>query len=435
MEHGLDTGALAVVAACFVLWGLISARTERLNVTAPIAFVVLGVVVAHEPLSLIDVNLTSATGRSIAEITLALVLFSDASRVNVRAVRADVAVPLRLLGIGLPLTIAAGTACAAVLFGGVDLWVAALIGAIVAPTDAALGASIMQDERVPARVRRVLNVESGLNDGIATPFVNLFIAGAVAAEVAHAQGPGGAAVDLLIGAGVGLAVGLLGAALLRITRRWNWSAPAFRQFAVLGLALVAYAVAIEAGGNGFVGAFVGGLAFGSITPANDQPVVSFTEDMGELLSLLVWFLFGAAMIVPAFEHLVWQDVVFAVLALTVVRMVPVVIALADTRLDRASVAFIGWFGPRGLASVVFALIAFDSLEPADANRVLAAVTVTVVLSVIAHGSTAAPFATRYGRHVAALHPDLPEHATTPALRTRSIAGDRARPARTTTRAT
>jgi len=426
VEHGLDTGVLAVVAACFVLWGMISARSERLNVSAPIAFVVLGLLVAHQPLSLLDAQVHSSTLRSIAEITLALVLFSDASRVNLRALRADVAVPVRLLGVGLPLTIAAGAACAAALFVGIDIWVAALIGAIVAPTDAALGASIMQDERVPARVRRVLNVESGLNDGIATPFVNLFIAGAVAEDVAHAQSVGGAAVDLLIGVGVGAGVGLIGAALLRTTRTRGWSAPAFRQFAVLGLALLAYALTIQASGNGFVGAFVGGLAFGSITTAAHDDLVGFTDDAGELLSLLVWFLFGAAMIVPAFEHLEWQDAVFALLALTVVRMVPVGIALAGGGLDRATVAFIGWFGPRGLASVVFALIAVDSLNPSDGNRVLAVVTATVVLSVIAHGITAAPLAARYARHAATLHPDLPEHAVKPPLPTRSMAGGRER---------
>ena len=426
MEHGLDTGALAVIAGCFVLWGLVSDRLERVDISAPIAFVALGLLVAHEPLSLLDPTISSPTLRTIAEITLALVLFSDASRVNVRALQSDLALPLRLLGIGLPLTIAAGAACAAALFGGVDLWVAALIGAIVAPTDAALGASIMQDERVPGRVRRVLNVESGLNDGIATPFVNLFIAGAVAEEVGHADGVGSAAVDLVIGAGIGLAVGLVGAALLHATRRWGWSAPAFRQFAVLGLALLAYALSIEAGGNGFVGAFIGGLAFGSIAPEADDHLIGFTDDAGELLSLLVWFLFGAAIIVPAFEHLVWQDVAFALLALTVVRMVPVAIALAGAELDRATIAFVGWFGPRGLASVVFALIAFDSLDAADADRVLAAVTFTVVLSVVAHGITAAPLAATYGRYVADLHPSRPEHTRTPVLRTRSMAGDRAR---------
>ena len=188
---------------------------------------------------------------------------------------------------------------------------------------------------------------------------------------------------------------------------------------------------IEVGGNGFVGAFVGGLAFGSLITATDHHVVDFTEDTGELLSLLVWFLFGAAMIVPAFEQLEWQDVVFAVLALTVVRMVPVAIALAGAGLDRATVAFIGWFGPRGLASVVFVLIAFDSLDPADANRVLPAVTATVVLSVVAHGISASPLAKRYGRYATALHHDQPEHATTSALRTRSLAGARSRARRPT----
>jgi NhaP-type Na+/H+ or K+/H+ antiporter len=424
VEHGLDTTALAVVAACFVLWGLVAGQMERLHVSAPIAFVVLGLVVAHQPLSLIDVQITSSTLRSIAEVTLALVLFSDASRVNLRSLRADVALPVRLLGVGLPLTIAAGAACAAVLFGRVDLWVAALIGAIVAPTDAALGASIMQDERVPGRVRRVLNVESGLNDGIATPFVNLLIAGAVAEEVAHSDGVRGAAVDLLIGAGIGLGVGLVGGVLLRATRRWGWSAPAFRPFALLGVALVAYAVSVEAGGNGFVGAFVGGLGFGSITSERDLQIIDFTESTGELLSLLVWFLFGAAMIVPALEYLEWQDVAFAVLALTVVRMAPVAIALIGSGLDSATVAFVGWFGPRGLASVVFALIAVDSLDPPDGHRVLAAVALTVLLSVIAHGISAGPLAARYGLYVADLHPSRPEHASSPELRTRSMAGNR-----------
>jgi NhaP-type Na+/H+ or K+/H+ antiporter len=181
-----------------------------------------------------------------------------------------------------------------------------------------------------------------------------------------------------------------------------------------------------------VGAFIGGLAFGSITPTTDEHPVSFTEDTGELLSLLVWFLFGAAMIVPAFDHLASQDVVFALLALTIVRMVPVAIALASTGVDHATVGFVGWFGPRGLASVVFALIAFYSLDPADANRLLPVVAATVVVSVIAHGITAGPLASRYGRHAAALHPQQVEHTTTPALRTRSIAGDRTRPRRTIT---
>ena len=420
MEHGLDTEALAVVAGCVVLWGLVSARLERLNITAPIAFVLLGLLVAHQPVSLLDVQLQSSSVRTVAEVTLALVLFADASRVNVGELRLDLDLPLRLLGIGLPLTMAAGAAVAAALFGGVDISVALLIGAIVAPTDAALGASIMADPRVPVRVRRVLNVESGLNDGIAPPFVTAFLAAAVAHEAGHAEGVGSAIVDLLIGAGVGIGVGFLGAVLLRYGQKHSWSDRAFVSLVVLGLAVGAYAAGIEAGGNGFVAAFVGGMAFGTVMPGDDELTLGFTDDAGELLSMIVWLLFGTSMVVPAFEHLIWQDVVFAVLALTLVRMIPVALALIGTGLDRTTVAFVGWFGPRGLASVVFVLIAFDSLDAADGDRVLSTVTFTVLLSVLAHGITSSPFAARYGQHANGLHAHKPEHRHTPHLRPRPM---------------
>jgi sodium/hydrogen antiporter len=425
MEHGLDTAALAVVAGCVVLWGLVSARLERISITAPIAFVVLGLVVSNEPLTLIDVGVHSSTVRHIAEITLALVLFADASRVNLRALRADAAVPGRLLGFGLPLTIAAGTVAALLVTHG-NLWLAAVVGASVAPTDAALGASIIHDQRVPARVRRILNVESGLNDGIAAPFVTFFIAGAVAEEVAHAKAPAGVLTDIAIGVGLGIAIGLAGALLLNAARARGWSAPAFRPLAVLGLALVAYAATIEAGGNGFVAAFVGGMAFGSAMSGDDDLTLGFTDDASELLTLLVWFLFGATMIVSAFEHIEWTDAVFAVLALTVVRMIPVALSLAGSGLDRSTAAFIGWFGPRGLASVVFALIAVDSLDTNNGNRLLAVVTLTILSSVVAHGLTSSPLAAWYGAHAARLHPQRPEHAPTIELRTRTMAGDRQR---------
>jgi len=421
VEHGLDTEALAVIAACVVLWGLVSARFERENVTAPVAFVALGLIAANGPLSLIDVNVRSEDLRSIAEVTLALVLFADASRVNVRALRSDPAIPTRLLAIGLPLTIGLGTLLALVTFGGIDPWIAAVIAAAVAPTDAALGAPIMEDQRVPGRIRRVLNVESGLNDGIATPFVTFFIAGA-AESTSHGDTTlGSALVDLGIGVGGGVVVGLVGGLLLSFAERHGWGARAFRPVAVAALALVAYAGTIEVSGNGFVAAFVAGMAFGTTIGEDDQNSLPFTDAAATLTSLLVWFLFGAAMIVPAFEQARWADAVFALLALTVVRMVPVAIALIGLGLSRKTIAFIGWFGPRGLASVIFALIAFDDLGSRDGAPVLAAVSLTVLLSVIAHGVSASPFARRYGQHADGLHRRHAEHAPTEALRTRRTA--------------
>ena len=293
----------------------------------------------------------------------------------------------------------------------------------MAPTDAALGASIMEDVRVPLRVRRDLNVESGLNDGIATPFVMFFIAGAAAAtEVADSEGAGGAAVELAIGVGVGAAIGLLGGHLVRLARArgrarlpsspvpcWAWpcspTRPPSRRVV-----------------TGSSAAFIGGMAFGTVKAGDNATLLSFNDKSGELLSLLVWFLFGATMIGPAFEHVEAMDVVFVVLALTVVRMLPVALSLIGSDLDRVTVAFVGWFGPRGLASVVFALIAVDGLEPNEGNRVLAVITLTIVFSVVAHGLSSSPLAARYGAHAARLDADQPEHAPAQPVRTRAFAG-------------
>ncbi len=423
MSHGLDTEALAIAATCIVLWSVFSNRLARFYVSAPIAFVVMGLVVTHGPLALIHFSPHAESVKSLAEVTLALVLFTDASRVNLRELRSDLGLPLRLLGIGLPLAIGFGTAAAFGIIPGVSLWVAATIGAIVAPTDAALGASIMEDPRIPNRMRRLLNVESGLNDGITTPFVNLFLAGAVTTELAHATTVWSAAGELLVGAGAGVGVGLIGGWMLTQANARGWSAPAFRSLAALGLALGAYSIAIEVHGNGFVAAFMAGVAFGSVVRHDLEQLVDFAEQAGGLLSLLVWLIFGAAMLVPGFDHATWSDFLFAVVALTVVRMVPVALALVGTGLDRFTVGFVGWFGPRGLASVVFGLIAYDTLDPADAGRVLSVVTVTVALSVLAHGLSASPLAARYGAFSATLAHHEPEHRATPSMRSRrSLSG-------------
>jgi NhaP-type Na+/H+ or K+/H+ antiporter len=421
VESDLNAGVIVVLGACVVLWGLVSARFEKWDVTAPIAFVILGFVATHGPVTLIHLNLQSTTVRSMAELTLALVLFVDASRVNVRALRRDAALPARLLCIGLPLTIVAGGLAAAALFGSSGLWVAAAIGAIVAPTDAALGAPLLQDERVPSGVRRALNIESGLNDGFVTPFVNLFLAGAVTAEAMHGPTVSSAALELLGGIGLGIGMGLVGGVALRFASNAGWSDRHFRPLAVFGLALLVYSTALLVHANGFVAVFVAGAAYGRVVGTDSDPDREFSEDAGTLLSVVVWFVFGALMLGPGVQAAGWRDVVFAVLALTVVRMVPVGLALIGSGVDRATVVFIGWFGPRGLASVVFGLIAVDALAPPEGRVALAAVTVTIAASVLLHGVTASPWARRYGAAAAArVRPDDPEHTTEPTLPARSL---------------
>ena len=414
----MDETSVTIVALCIVGWALVSRRFTRADITGPMVFVALGLILAHEPIAIIDVGVHAESVRLIAEITLAIALFSDASRVNLRALRRDAALPSRLLLIGLPLTIALGAVGAALLFSGSSLWVAALIAAAVAPTDAALGAAVVQDERVPARIRRVLNVESGLNDGIVTPFVFAFLAGALTGEASSSGGVAGALGDLGIGVVVGAALGLGVGLALGVASRHGWSTPGARPVAVVALALACYFLAVELDANGFIAAFVGGLAFGGPT-GGDEELMRFSDEAGAAMSLVVWFLFGAAMLVPAFDHLAVEDVLFAALALSLVRMIPVALALVGSGLDRSTVAFVGWFGPRGLASVVFALIAYDQLGSADAQTVLPAISCTVVLSIIAHGISASPLSARYARHAESIQEAKPEHHPTPELRTRN----------------
>ncbi len=387
---------LAIVAALIFAWGAVSARLQRFDVTAPIIFVIAGLVLTHGPLGALGFAPSHETVKVLAEATLVLVLFSDASRVGLRDLRAELGLCLRLLGIGLPITIGLGMLLALALFGHINVWLALLIGAALAPTDAALGAGVMVNRAVPARIRRLLNVESGLNDGIATPFVLVAVAGAGTAAHESGIGPGKALAELAIGLAVGAVVGGVGGWLVRLARSRDWVAEGFAGTAVLGLAVCAYASAVALHGNGFIAAFIGGLAFGSAAGRRGEPLVPFVEETGALVSLLVWLAFGAIAVAPLFEDLTWELVVYAVLSLTVVRMAPVALALIGAKLGWPTVVFVGWFGPRGLASVVFALLALEDLGEKVAGPAVAVITATVLLSVIAHGVSAEPLARRYG---------------------------------------
>ena len=410
---------LAIVTALIFAWGALSGKLQRFDVTAPITFVIAGVVLTHGLLAPLGFEPAPGTVKALAEFTLVLVLFSDASRVGLRDLRHDMGLCLRLLVVGLPLTIGLGTLLAFVLLPGMNGWLALVAGAALAPTDAALGANMMTNPAVPARIRRLINVESGLNDGIATPFVLIAVAGAGTAEHAPGPTPGLALAELLLGVLIGAAVGGTGGFLIKLARRRGWLAEGFAGAAVLALAACAYACALALHGNGFIAAFVGGLAFGAIGGRPSEGLMPFVEETGGLVSLLVWLAFGAIAVVPAIQDLSWQTGLYAVLSLTLIRMLPVAVALAGGGLDRVAVAFVGWFGPRGLASVVFALIALEDLGPSDARPAVTVITVTVLLSVLVHGATADPLARHYGPRLT-LATAGPDEAGLPPLPERRI---------------
>ncbi|MGH2774295.1 MAG: cation:proton antiporter [Actinomycetota bacterium] len=412
---------MTVVAAVFILYSLAASRLDRVSVSGPLVFVAAGVLVGPAASDGLPSALGGESGKLLAELTLAILLFADASTVRLRDVLSDALLPARLLLFGLPLTLVLGTLAAKLLFPSEGWAMAALIASILAPTDAALGLAVVTNRAVPVRIRRALNVESGLNDGIATPFVTLFLL-VVAAE--EAVGGGDWASEALKELGlaivVAIVVGIAGGFAVTAARNRSWTSPLSEQLAVLSLALLPYSAAVTIGGNGFVAAFVGGILFGAATGGRLAEQTEFTENLALFASFMVWTLFGAFLVGPEIrDGIDGNAIVYALISLTVVRMIPVAVSLWGLRLRFETLAFAGWFGPRGLASVVFLLIAAEDLHGQPSTATLtAAVTFTVLFSVVLHGLTAGPLASSYGRRIEAAGEGIPELAVAPEPRVR-----------------
>ncbi len=413
--------AYIILAGLIALYALGAARLEYFLITGPIIFVVLGFILGPDGANLLHLTTGSEIIRVVTSVTLALLLFSDASSVNLKALRRDASVLVRLLFIGLPLAVIIGGLSAWALLPALGLGTCALLAAILAPTDLSLGLAMFRNPQVPDRVRREINVESGLNDGVATPVVTLFI-GVAIAESGEGGRPIVAAVEeLAIGIAIGVAVGIVGGLLMRYSKGKGWSSEASRQFAALAFALLAYGGAGALHGNGFIAAFVGGIAFGAINHRLATDAVEYTEKTGVLLTFAVWFVFGA-IIAPILvsDGLHWQPIVYALLSLTFVRMLAVALSLWGKKMHRSTILFIGWFGPRGLASVVFLVLAIQSLAKDGIDTSLLAATAgwTILLSVILHGLSAGPVAAWYGGRVAGFAPGSPELGETARTRRR-----------------
>jgi sodium/hydrogen antiporter len=391
--------SLAIVALALLGVAAVSRRLSGTPVTPAMLFVAVGVLVGPQVLDGIDLESTSSTVRALAEATLALVLFCDASRIDLRQLRREVGVPLRLLGFGLPLTIALGAVVAAVIFGQLTVEEAVILAIVLAPTDAALGQAVVTEPRVPQRIRQGLNVESGLNDGICVPL--LFAAVAVA-DVESEISEGRSAATLLleeIGYGVvgGVVAGLLIAAIVIQAGRRNLIAPQWRQVIPAAGAALAYGTASALDGSGFIAAFVAGMVFRLALGRDPEDLNQLGEQVGDVLNGVTFLLFGAILLGPALGELTWELALYAVLSLTVVRMLPVAIAMWRTRARPPTLGFLGWFGPRGLASIVFAVIVIEESQLPHENLIVLAIYATVGLSLFAHGLSAAPLANRYAR--------------------------------------
>jgi NhaP-type Na+/H+ or K+/H+ antiporter len=392
----VDGWELAAIAFLLLVFSAVSRRLESSVVTAAIFFTSAGLL-AGPVLGLIDLQIEGEPVKLLAEATLTLVLFADASRISLHALRIEFALPARLLGIGLPLTIAAGAAVGLVVLPGVTLVEALVLSIMLACTDAALGQTVVTDERIPSRIRQGLNVESGLNDGICVPLFFIALAVAEAEEGALTAGSAAHLVFEEIGYGLlaGVSAGALGVLALRFAVRHSLVEPHWLQVLTVATALLAAGIALGLGGSIFIAAFAAGFLFGVLRRDVGGEVSYLLDEGGEVLNAITFIVFGAAILGPALDDLTWEIVFYAVLSLTVVRMLPVALSLIGTGARPPTTAFVGWFGPRGLASIVFAVILLEESALPHERTLLLAVVATIGISVYVHGVSARPLTERY----------------------------------------
>ncbi len=390
---------LTLLTIFILVYSSVAGFIERSWISGPIVFTCFGLFIGPEGFNLLSWNTDRETMRNLAEVTLAVVLFTDAAGADMRVLKKTSMLPVRLLFIGLPLTILLGFALGVMIFDGVSLLIIALLATMLAPTDAALGQAVVTNQSVPDEVRQTLNAESGLNDGICIPVLLLFLAMALG-HVSDGD-TGALAVKLLIEEiGIGLAVGLsitfISVQLLKFSWQRKWLTPTWIQIPVVALALTCFSLAQYLGGSGFIAAFSGGLLFGILEKSMRDKFLRAAEGTGDTLALITWVIFGAAVAGSVLQSISWQVLFYAILSLTVIRMLPVFLALSGSGISTEGKLFIGWFGPRGLASIVFAVIVLSSNLPVD-NVLTRTVACTIILSIILHGVTANLWARAYGK--------------------------------------
>ena len=390
-------------------FALVSNQVSRSLITPPMIFTAIGVVISLFFSGILSEFDAKAVLEIVAELTLVIVLFTDASRIRLRLLARQYRIPLRLLGVGLPLTILLGAVVAKLIVPEFSIWEAALLAAILAPTDAALGQAVVSSPSIPLRIRQTLNVESGLNDGIVLPMVMLF---AGLASINPESGESSWLVywtlQVTLGPLVGIVVGLGGGYLLKIGRQANWLDENFQKLSGVALALIAWTGALQVGGNGFIAAFVAGMSVSVYSDCIGEAMRDFGEAEGQLLSLTTFLLYGATLVVPAFEGFTVACLIYAALSLTVIRVLPVFVSLLGIGLKKPTFWFIGWFGPRGLASLLFALLVVGEFELPHGETILSFVAATVLMSMLAHGFTAIPGAAMYARKLQS-HEEAVEH--------------------------
>ncbi len=385
---------LAIVAVFAFLYSAIAGGVERTMLSGPMIFMSFGLAFGPVGLGILDLDVSSDDLRIFADLTLALILFIDAANANMGVLKRNLQIPRRMLAFGLPMIILLGFGVGILIFDNLTLFELAILATMLAATDAALGKAVVTNEAVPPRIREGLNAESGLNDGICVPILFVFIALAVGSNTENSSM--GLALKLVaqeigIGLVVGLGLSALGAWFLKQCWKRGWVTDIWSQLPVVALAVSCFTVAQSLHGSGYIAAFTGGILFGVLAKESTHKLVHAAEGVGETLALVTWVIFGAAVAGKYFEYFSWQVIVYSVLSLTLIRMLPIYLSLAGTGEANDSKLFLGWFGPRGLASIVFGIIVLNENIPGG-ETLAVTVVCTVILSILAHGLTANPLA-------------------------------------------
>lgn len=401
--------ALVAIMAILLIWGLVAGRLARWSITAPLAMVVAGIALTAGSNPVFSVELDTSFVEHAVEVVLAVLLFVDATEVKGGLFGQEPKLTARLLVIALPLTLAAAILVGYLTIPDADFWLLALIATIVVPTDLAPAVALIKDRRVPHRLREALNVESGLNDGAVAPLFLFCLA------AAHPHTEGGVDTGALLSAVPAILVAAVAGAVVGFPSQWllvraqerMWTQPSALRLAIVALPLMAYGLALLFHGNGFVAAFVAGVFFEPATRRLPEDALHFAEDAGTLMGLVVWFVFGQLINQTLADGTSLSIIVYAVLVVTVARIVPVVVSLFRTDIAPADRVFLGWLGPRGLASIAFGLLAYIELSPPQSDLVVEIMVVSVLASVVLHGLSAGPIGAAFERrtHRATGEPD------------------------------
>jgi len=388
----LDHQLIFLAAAIILLFGLFSKISERSIISAPMVFVSIGLLLGPSGFSLLHIDIEAEAIQLLAEITLIIILFVDASFIKLTNIKTRLkGLPARLLLIGLPLTMVLGSTIAMVIFPETDIWLLLVLALILSPTDAALGQAVVKSENVPSNIRDSISAESGLNDGISLPPIFVCLA-VIASGLGHISSedhwPTFMALQLTLGPLIGAAIGYVGGKLIEFANNKDWMDSVFQRLTCLSIAILAYACAEQFEGNGFIAAFCAGLFLGVENLKVRERIQEFGETEGQMLTLFVFVILGL-IVIPAFAPF-WdiKALIYALLSLTVIRIVPVFICLIGSGLSNYSKFFIAWFGPRGIASILYLLIALEQIGKRGHEYILSIIVLTVLLSIYAHGITA-----------------------------------------------